>query len=295
MQTKLFLISILFLGLVNITLAQKGSLKQKIEQIIQSKRADVGVAIYGFEKNDTLSINGNTHFPMQSVYKLHLAFAVLNSVDKGKLKLNQKIWVSKSDLLHDTWSPLREKYPNGNIELPLKEILTYTVSQSDNVGCDLLFRLIGGTSEVNRYIHSIGIQNIAIMATEQEMSRDWNVQFTNWTTPIASLQLLKMVDEHKILSKDSHAFLWETLLGTTTGNKRLRGDLPEETPVAHKTGSSGKNKNGISAAVNDIGIICLPNGKHFAISVFVSNSLEEDQVNEKIIAEIAKIAWDYYQ
>ncbi len=295
MQTKLFLISILFLGLVNITLAQKGSLKQKIEQIIQSKRADVGVAIYGFEKNDTLSINGNTHFPMQSVYKLHLAFAVLNSVDKGKLKLNQKIWVSKSDLLHDTWSPLREKYPNGNIELPLKEILTYTVSQSDNVGCDLLFRLIGGTSEVNRYIHSIGIQNIAIMATEQEMSRDWNVQFTNWTTPIASLQLLKMVDEHKILSKDSHAFLWETLLGTTTGNKRLRGDLPEETPVAHKTGSSGKNENGISAAVNDIGIICLPNGKHFAISVFVSNSLEEDQVNEKIIAEIAKIAWDYYQ
>ena len=190
---------------------------------------------------------------------------------------------------------MREKYPNGNIELPLKEILTYTVSQSDNVGCDLLFRLIGGTSEVNRYIHSIGIQNIAIMATEQEMSRDWNVQFTNWTTPIASLQLLKMVDEHKILSKDSHAFLWETLLGTTTGNKRLRGDLPEETPVAHKTGSSGKNENGISAAVNDIGIICLPNGKHFAISVFVSNSLEEDQVNEKIIAEIAKIAWDYYQ
>ena len=34
-----------------------------------------------------------------------------------------------------------------------------------------------------------------------------NVQFTNWTTPLASLQLLKKFDEHKILSKDSHAFL----------------------------------------------------------------------------------------
>ncbi|MEI7525310.1 MAG: class A beta-lactamase, subclass A2 [Mariniphaga sp.] len=295
MQTKLFLISILFLGLVNITLAQIGSLKQKIEQVIQSKRADVGVAIYGFEKNDTLSINGDSHFPMQSVYKLHLAFAVLNSVDKGKLKLNQKIWVSKSDLLPDTWSPLREKYPNGNIELPLKEILTYTVSQSDNNGCDLLFRLIGGTCEVDQYMHSIGIRDIAIMATEQEMSRDWNVQFTNWTTPLASIQLLRKLNASETLSKESHTVLWELLKGTSTGKMRLKGDLPVGTQVAHKTGTSGKDKNGISAAVNDIGIICLPNGKRFAISVFVSNSMEEDQVNEKIIAQIAKITWDYYK
>jgi len=294
MKNGPFVITLLLSCFVNVTFAQFGTLKQKINQIIESKHAEVGVAIYGTGQGDTLSINGNTRFPMQSVYKLHLAFAVLNSVDKGELNLNRKVPITKSDLRPDTWSPLRDKYPKGNIELPLKDILVYTVSQSDNNGCDLLFRLIGGTKVVNDYMHGIGIENIEIKATEQEMSREWNVQFTNWTSPLAAVQLLRKFEEGKILSEDSRAFLWETLLGTTTGNKRLRGDLPEKTSVAHKTGSSGKNKNGISAAVNDMGIVVLPNGKHVVISVFVSKSIEDDQTNEKIIADISKATWDYY-
>ena len=294
MKNGCYVITLLLSCFVNITFAQFGTLKEKISQIIQSKHAEVGVAIYGSGPCDTLSINGNTRFPMQSVYKLHLAFAVLNSVDNGELSLNRKVPIAKSDLLPDTWSPLRDKYPKGNIELLLKDILVYTVSQSDNNGCDRLFRLIGGTKVVNNYMHGIGIDNIEIKATEQEMSREWNVQFTNWTTPLAAVQLLRKFEEGKILSEDSRAFLWETLLGTTTGNKRLRGDLPVQTLVAHKTGSSGRNKNGISAAVNDMGIVVLPNGKHFAISVFVSKSTEDDQTNEKIIADIAKMTWDYY-
>ena len=80
-----------------------------------------------------------------------------------------------------------------------------------------------------------------------------------------------------------------------TGKNRLKGQLPEGTVVAHKTGSSGTNKTtGITAAVNDIGIVFLPNGEHFFISVFVSNSKEDFDTNEKIIADISKAAWDYF-
>jgi beta-lactamase class A len=38
----------------------------------------------------------------------------------------------------------------------------------------------------------------------------------------------------------------------------------------------------------------LPNGAYFIISVFVSDSKESDETNEKIIAEIAKAAYDFY-
>jgi beta-lactamase class A/beta-lactamase class A VEB len=70
--------------------------------------------------------------------------------------------------------------------------------------------------------------------------------------------------------------------------------VPKGTVVAHKTGWSGTNKDGVTAAVNDIGIIFLPNGQHFAISVFVTNSKEDIATNERIIADIAKVAWDYF-
>ena len=82
---------------------------------------------------------------------------------------------------------------------------------------------------------------------------------------------------------------------TQTGPARLRGQLPGNTIVAHKTGSSGTNKDGLTAAVNDIGIIFLPGRHYFFISVFVTKSTENTETNEKIIADISKATWDYYQ
>ena len=81
---------------------------------------------------------------------------------------------------------------------------------------------------------------------------------------------------------------------TVTGKDRLKGQLPKGAIVAHKTGTSGANKDGLTAAVNDIGIIFLPNGQHFFISVFVTDSKENSAANEKIIADISKAAWDYF-
>ena len=65
--------------------------------------------------------------------------------------------------------------------------------------------------------------------------------------------------------------------------------------VAHKTGWSGTNKEtGITAAVNDIGIVFLPDNNNFFISVFITDSKENAEVNEKIIADISKATWDYF-
>jgi len=71
--------------------------------------------------------------------------------------------------------------------------------------------------------------------------------------------------------------------------------LPEETVVAYKTGWSGTHKKtGVTAVVNNIGIFFLPNGEYFIISVFVSESKEDFDTNEKIIADITKATYDYY-
>ncbi len=294
MKKALAIIILLILVFHYQGLAQTKILRQKILSILSTKKAEVGVSIYGLESKDTISINGNKHLPMQSVFKFHIALAVLHEVDKGKLSLTQKIYISKEDLMPDTWSPIREKYPDGNVKLPLSEILQYTVSQSDNNGCDILLKLIGGTKAVNDYIHKAGIKDVSIKATEAEAAKAWDVQFNNWTTPLAATKLLKTFYEQKIVSKKSFGFLWKAMLETSTGPDRIKGELPPGTLVAHKTGSSGTNKEGITSATNDIGIVTLPNGKHFIISVFVTNSKENADANEKIIADISKAAWDYF-
>jgi beta-lactamase class A len=274
--------------------AQMDSLRIKIEQIVASAEGKIGVALQGLENNDTLTIDGNGKYPMQSVYKFPLALAVLSQVDKGTLSLDQQIYIKKSDLLPNTWSPLREKYPNGNIHVSLDELLTYTVSESDNNGCDILFRLVGGTTIVDQYIHNLGMQNIAIAATEEEMHTAWDVQYTNWSSPAAMCRLLRLFYQDSILSSKSQEFLWHAMEKTGTGPGRIKGLLPTGTIVAHKTGSSGTNDHGIAAATNDVGIVTLSNGKHVALVVFVSDSPADEKMRDNVIARIAKAAWDAF-
>ncbi len=155
--------------------------------------------------------------------------------------------------------------------------------------------MIGGPKVVENYIKKIGIDDIAINFNEEDMHKDWDAQFSNWTTPKAATDLLILFYTKKVLSDSTYKFLLKTMVETTTGKNKIKGQLPEGAIVAHKTGSSGTNDEGITAASNDIGIVTLPNGNHFAISVFVSNSKENEETNEKIISDISKLAWDYFQ
>lgn len=271
------------------------SLRLQLQEIVSAKNAVVGIAINGNNGKDTLSVNGEKHFPMQSVFKFHIALAVLSQVDKGKLSFTQKIKIDKKDLLPGLYSPIRDDHPNG-ATLSLSKILEYTVSKSDNVGCEVLLRLIGGPQAVEKYFEKNNFKDVSIKINEEVQQDNWDMQFKNWTTPIAANEVLAefFYNRQKLLSKKSYDFIWRVMKETETGGQRLKGGLPGKTVVAHKTGSSGVNRNGLTAAVNDIGIVFLPNGQHYFISVFVTNSTEDADANEKIIADISRATWDYF-
>tara|TARA_R110001583_G_scaffold5822_3_gene30819 strand:- start:4044 stop:4952 length:909 start_codon:yes stop_codon:yes gene_type:complete len=298
-MTKRATLLILFLSTIfSFSNAQSiETLRLKINKVLQDKSATVGVAIKGRKPEDTLSINGNKHLPMQSVFKFHLALAVLHQVDQDKISLDDKIAIDKKtlDKYSRLWSPLRKKYPNG-AEVSLAEILKYTVALSDNLGCDLLFDLLGGTEVVQAYLHKLGIKDIAIVHPEIVMQAEWDSQYENWTTANAANQALDLffVNDNSLLSTESYNFLLEILKGTRTGKKSIKGLLPKDAVVAHKTGHSGKNEKGLTGALNDIGIIFLPDGSYFYLSILVTDSMEDSETNQKIIAEIAKLSWDYF-
>lgn len=276
----------------NVSAQSLNNLQQTLNGISQKYSATIGFSALDLEEGKIYSLNGDKHLPMQSVYKFHLALAVLSQVDQGKFNLDQKIHIKKNDLLPNTHSPLKDKYPNGDVSISLSDLLAYTVGQSDNNGCDILFRLLGGPAKVNSFIHVLGIQNVAIVATEEEMHRDEKVQFTNWTSPDAAVELLSLFYKKTILSEQSQDFLLKVMTESASGPKKIEGQLPEGTLVAHKTGYSGVNKNGVTAASNDIGIVEMPNGKHFAIAAFVSNTKENEKTIDRAIAELTRAVWD---
>lgn len=271
---------------------QKNDLKAEIARIAKSSKGIVGVSILNLETRDSLSFNGNSQLVMESVYKFPIGMYFLHLVDDGKMKLDQKIRFSKKDL-PETFSPLRDKYPNGG-EIPLSDMLAFMVSESDNDACDILIKKAGGAQVIESYMFSIGIKGISIKATEAEMGSSWEVQYNNWCKPVAITHLLDIFYNGKVLKKASNDFLWDLMVKSVVGPKRIKGLLPDGIVVAHRTGTSSTNSEGLAPGTNDAGIIVLPNGQHLAISIMVCNSSDDMDGRELTIAKIAKAAYDAY-
>src|SRR5687768_13622419 len=100
---------------VSPTPSVSSSLQNQIKEIASEAKGKVGVAAVALESGETVvSLNPHEHFPMQSVYKLPISMAVMRDVDAGKIKLSDKITISKDDLVGRVAdSPMRLRHPNG--------------------------------------------------------------------------------------------------------------------------------------------------------------------------------------
>jgi beta-lactamase class A len=266
-------------------------LAKQLAQIASAAKGKVGIAALVLETGENVSLNAGDHFPMQSVYKLPIGMAIMAQVDAGKIKLDQKVRVTKEDFIGtSSHSPIRDKNPNG-VDLSVSELMGWMLLESDGTASYFLMKLAGGPAAVQAYLDKLGVKDMIVLDTEKAFAQDHSLQFRNWATPEAAITLLTALHERRGLSQSSQALLLKLMTESITGPKRLKGLLPTGTSVAHKTGTSGTD-NGVTAATNDIGIITLPNGRHAAVAVFVSDSPADEATREAVIAKIAKAVWD---
>lgn len=289
------LLLILFMG-SNACKAQQDltELRKQVNTLVASQKSNIGFAMIHIERKDTLTVNNNMKFPMQSVYKFPLAMYILHLVDEGYLSLNRKVHITKQDVTPETWSPLKTKYPEGNVDLTVADLLFYSVSGSDNIACDLLFNLAKEPMQVTNYLKTLGYNDIILLSTEGEMHHNGLLQFKNTSSPFSMSQLLAGFYKQQYLSDSSNRFLMNLMTESTNSPKRIKGLLPTETIVAHKTGTGGEDENDIRSACNDVGIITLPNGEHIALTLFVTHSKEPFENDEKIMARLSKAVYDFY-
>ncbi|HLW75707.1 MAG TPA: class A beta-lactamase [Bryobacteraceae bacterium] len=251
-----------------------------LDAIAREAMGRVGAAAQIVEGGTTIvSYHAREQFPMQSVYKLPIAMAAIDS----KVALDRVVHVDPREYVRQgQHSPLRDAHPQG-ADVSVEELMRLAVMESDGSASDVVMRLNGGAPRVMDYLRSIGVSGMTVRNTEKEMGADWKVQYANSSSPEAAIAVLRVAMKNKLLLK------WMT--ETTTSPGRIKGLLPAGTVVAHKTGSSGA-RDGVAAATNDIGIVTLPDGRHLAIAVFVADSKADEAARERVIAGMARAAWD---
>lgn len=253
---------------------------------------DIGVGIIHVQRKDTMHFNNNYQYPMQSVYKLPIAVAVLDKVSKGKLSFDKKIKINKSLILENTHSPLRDKYGVKDMELSIGELLKYMVSESDNNACDILLKKVVSPKKVNRFVKRLDIDNIKILSTEAQMHANPDLAYDNYSTPLAMCDLLYKVFYTDVLNDITRDYLKGIM--TTKTNTRLEKNLPKNVLFYHKTGTGPMNPKRVIQSVNDVGVMEIDKDNHIIISVFMKDiNLTYDQA-EEIIARIGEIVYKTY-
>jgi beta-lactamase class A len=270
-------------------------LRQQLRSIAAEAHGKVSVAcsLPGSSSRSPLDcdLDPHAHPPMQSVFKLPLALTILHQVEQGKLSLDQPVRFLPSDrILPKAYSPLQERYPDAGVDVPLRELLQLTVSLSDNAAADILLRLAGGPKAVSEYIASLGITGFHLQDGEHALHRDVILQYRNWFEPQGAVQLLRRIGDHSPLTSE-HTELLLNWMRPSIQAKRLQGDLPKGTSVAHKSGTSDVD-NGVAHATTDIGLIALPDGRQLAIAVFITDSTADETTRDKVIAKIGRAAYD---
>jgi beta-lactamase class A len=216
---------------------------------------------------------------------------VLELVDDGKLTLEKSVEIRVADMVPaEKHSPLRDQFPGGTRKT-IRELIRYALVESDGTASDILLREAGGPAAVMKYLQSQGVGDLMVVHTEMAMT--WKTQYEDWCTPRAAVALLMNLQNGIGISDASRALVMKYMQESQTGVMRIMNLLPKGTVVADKTGASGM-QNGIAAATNDIALVTLPDGRHLAIAIFVSDAAAGDAVRDLVIAKIARGAWDWW-
>ncbi|HLZ12945.1 MAG TPA: class A beta-lactamase [Candidatus Acidoferrum sp.] len=262
-------------------------LQNEIRKIAAAADGKVSVSCSLPGSSLNCDLDAHSHPTMQSVFKLPLAVCALHQIEQGKFSLDEPIRFLPTDrFFPKTFSPLQDKYPGADVDVPLRELLRLAVSFSDNVAADIVLRLVGGPAVVDAYIKSIGVEGFHLEDGEHALHRDAAAQYRNWFEPAAAVNFLRALSDHSPLSPDHTELLFTWMKDSPTGPNRLKGALPAGTIVLHKTGSSG-SQSGKTPATNDIGLIVLPDGRRLAIAVFITDASADPAAIESTIARIA--------
>ena len=317
----------------------EAELSKKIAAIEKKSNSIMGITAIYIEKNKTVAHNSDKRFFMASTIKLPIALAFLHRVDEKKDSLSRVIKLDAHNSVPGSGT-LYHLFEKRKLSMSLQQILKHMLSNSDNSASDTILQVVNGPEYVTKRMYALGFKNILINRSILEMFLDtnhvdhsllkkprpvfsWQKTFNSipleqkklaWqhfqndvrdtTTPEDMAKLLVKIYKKQALSESSTNILMKIMEQCRTGRSRIRGLLPANVKVAHKTGTwaiyeqdylryVGSKK--LYRFASDVGIITLPHNKgHIAIAVYIKSQAVSDYSRSRAIALASRAIYDHF-
>jgi beta-lactamase class A len=266
------------------SIGQLAALERRLEELVAGGKGEVGFSVVHIESGRSVAVGGHKPLPLQSVFKLPLAVAVLLKVQAGELGLDQRVTVRAEDRAPGV-AMNEQKWKHVPRDVSVRELLEYSLVDSDNTSSDKLLELVGGPAALTERMRALGFGGIVVRSPTKAAGASGKLP--NEAPANAIVALLASLQQEKVLDVPQRDLLWEMLRRSRTGERRIRAGLPAGTPVLDKTGT-GPN----GSVTNDVGVVTLPNNSgHLAIGVLVSGSQLTPRDQEDLVAQLARAAF----
>ena len=305
------------------TCAAPDSLVRALERIARRVDGQIGIAAIHIESGMRVSVNGDRRFPMASVSKVPMALEFLHRVDAGDVSMDERLVLPITDFRPGN-SPLASWSGGRPVTVTVDSLFRLMLEVSDNTATDAILGMAGGPEKVTGRLRELGIEDMDVDRSEartfadlvgipgtvpeselyryshfrmrdalpDSVRREARIAYgsdpRDTATPKATAHLMAAVWSGAGLTRESRDLLIETMSEARSGGRRIRGQLPRETPVAHKTGT-------MAAAINDAGIVTLPDGAgHLAVAAFVNTLHRTTYRRERTIAQASRAVYDFF-
>ncbi|AQY52070.1 beta-lactamase 1 [Listeria weihenstephanensis FSL R9-0317] len=258
--------------------------KTALEKLEKKYGATLG--IYGMDGTgkQIIGFNEQERFAYTSTFKAIAGGILLKNLTDEQL--NKRITFSKEDLVD--YSPITEKHVASG--MTMKEIINAAMDYSDNTAGNLMLHQLGGPTGFEKELVKIGDKTMKPVRYETELNTAVPGDIRDTTTPEAMAKSLAYLVTEGNLPADRLAYFKQTLINNTTGGKLIRAGVPDGYVVGDKTGA------GSYGTRNDIAVI-YPKDKDDKPLVWVIYSKKtgkDDEYNDQLIADAAKVLSDYY-
>lgn len=243
---------------------------------LQMPQLTPGIFLFDLDSSAYVDLNGGASFAAASTIKVPILIAFFQDVDAGKIRLDEPLTIRKE--LVGGGSGEMQGLPVGT-QFTALETVTKMITISDNTATNMVIARLGGMAALDQRFRSWGLVSTAVNSLLPDLSG------TNTTSPRDMALLMTRISQGELVSMRSRDRLLD-IMQRTRNRSQLPQGLGKGATIAHKTGDIG-------GLIGDVGLIDMPNGKRYALTVLVKRSFNDDRAYD-LVQDTSRTVYQYF-
>jgi beta-lactamase class A len=255
--------------------APLAQLSHDVRKLAAQLPAPSALEVFDLSTGYHTGLNASASMPAASTIKIPVMVEVFRQLQTGRFDLNHRLALRSSD----------KDYGSGELcdasvgsTYPVWALLEKMIDISDNTATNMLIRLVG-RHVINRSMLELGLEHTRL--ADDIRTSGWDIRRQLRTSPDDLVRLLALMAHRQLVDEWSSNEMI-SILEQDRYNTLLPEPLPDDIPIAHKTGS-------FYDTLNDAGIVYATDAPY--VIAVMTTALPSQGLGRSFIHTISRLAY----